>query len=191
MDLSVLQTALLPRVGAERFLPPQIYIREEMEQAAKEILANGSTTLTVFSGTPGIGKSIVSFLLTLFKVWNRLVDSAIYLRHVEGTGELTSAFFMTRNENGSIKIRFNRDIEFDNTTRNLPSTFIEMKAYGMHLSEDKFFVVVDRPKSDAYHDLKQLNLGCTSGGGMRLKSSFAGETFNVVMGAWKKETLEA
>ena len=122
MDLSVLQTALLPRVGAERFLPPQIYIREEMEQAAKEILANGSTTLTVFSGTPGIGKSIVSFLLTLFKVWNRLVDSAIYLQHVEGTGELTSAFVMTRNENaGSIKIRFNRDVEFDNIKRN-PST---------------------------------------------------------------------
>ena len=53
MELSVLQTALLPRVGAERFLPPQIYIREEMEQVAKEILANGSTTtLTVFSGSP-------------------------------------------------------------------------------------------------------------------------------------------
>lgn len=62
------------------FLPNKIFVREEMETAFRELLINGSDVCTVFSGSPGIGKSVLTFLLVLYSVWKNN-EKAVYIRY--------------------------------------------------------------------------------------------------------------
>jgi len=68
MELEFLQRAFKPNDDnefVERLFPPQVVIREEMETAFKEMFNNGVDSLTMFSGIPVIGKSILMFLVVL------------------------------------------------------------------------------------------------------------------------------
>lgn len=96
VDLTFLRNALRPKDDedfVEQFLPARIFIREEMETAFKELINNGSNTTTVFSGSPGIGKSVLLFLVVLYRVANRR-ERAVYIRRTDESAELVSMFVM-------------------------------------------------------------------------------------------------
>ena len=96
VDLTFLHNALRPNdddAFVEQFLPARICIRKEMENAFKELIKNGSNTTTVFSGSPGMGKSVLMFLVVLYRVANRR-ERAVYIRRTDESAELVSMFAM-------------------------------------------------------------------------------------------------
>jgi len=192
LSLAFLRDALQPRDKGdfvERFIPEQIFIREEMENAFRELLNNGYDTLTVFSGSPGIGKSILMFLVVLYRVAHRH-ERAIYLRRTDETAELVSFFAMEyNNDDHMVRIRFNREgrrgIDTSLENDNLRDSF-----EGVKWSSPSIVDAVDGPKSPELTRFSKLTYGCTSGVGITIKHHMAKSTFNVVMSGWKKEDLE-
>ena len=192
LSLAFLRQALRPKDTSgdfvERFLPTQIYIREEMENAFKELLNNGVDTSTVFSGSPGIGKSILMFLVVLYRVACRH-EKAIFIRHTNDFTELVSIFAMEHsNDDNTVHIRFNRECSrnIDTAAANdqLRSSF-----EGVKWTSSSIVDAVDGPKATALTNFSKLTYGCTSGEGIRIKHHMAKTTFNVVMAAWKVDDL--
>lgn len=171
----------------ELFFPRHIFVREEMETAFRELIHNGTDTTTIFSGTPGIGKSILMFLVVLHKVVHDDLK-AVYIRFVEDPKELVSKFLMQRQQNGSIDIRYTRKGE-----RQVDSAaeYVALrKAFeGLEWDDLSILGAVDGPKSDQFTRYSLINYGCTSGSGIRIAHHMAGRTFNVVMGAWTVDAL--
>ena len=191
LELGWLRSALQPKKNVaglvEELIPERIIIREEMETAFKELLHNGYNTLTVFSGSPGIGKSILLFLVALYRVVTKN-DKVVYLRRADDTDELVSIFAMEYKEN-HVFIRFSREV-----SRTLDAAVkYESLRYcfdGVSWTDPSIVGVADGPKSPEFSRFSKLTYGCTSGGGIRIKHHMVGKTFNVAMGGWKKEDLE-
>lgn len=193
VELEFLRQAFKPKDNdefVERLIPERIFIREEMETSFKELLSNGVDTLTVFSGSPGIGKSILMFLVVLYRVAVRH-ERVIYMRRVDNCIELMSEFSMEYNYSTSkVDVRFTREasrsidmaVEHDNLR----------KAFEPEVRWTSPTIVdaVDGPKSTEFTRFSKLTYGCTSGPGIDIKHHMVDTTFNVVMSAWTKEILQ-
>lgn len=181
MDLTFLVSVLRPGGAAFKdFLPNKIFVREEMETAFRELLNNGSDVCTVFSGSPGIGKSVLTFLLVLYSVWKNN-EKAVYIRHVEESSELVSVFAMHRLENGLVQIRFDRELS---RALNIPILYDTLRGSFEGVKwTSRMVAAVDGPPSTQLTNYSKVTIGCTCGAGIRIKDHMVGLTFNVVMGA--------
>ena len=193
MELQFLREAFKPKNGnefVEKFIPEHVVIREEMETAFKVLLSSGNDTTTVFSGSPGIGKSILMFLVVLYRVVVRH-EKVIYMRRTDESKELMSEFAMEYTVSTStINARFTREasrsidmaVEHDNLRKAFEPA--------VRWTSDSIVDAVDGPKSEEYTRFSKLSYGCTSGAGIHIKHHMAASTFNVVMGGWTKDSLQ-
>lgn len=193
MELEYLRLAFQPAGNdsfVERLIPERIVIREEMETSFKELLSNGNDTTTVFSGSPGVGKSILMFLVVLYRAAVRH-EPAIYMRRTDNNKELMSEFAMKYNVSTSkLDVRFTREasrsidmaVEHDNLRKAFQPA--------VRWTNPTIVDAVDGPKSHEFTRFSLLSYGCTSGAGINIKHHMAESTFNVVMGAWTEESLQ-
>jgi hypothetical protein len=150
LDLSFLRAALKPSGDEpfeEKFLPKSVFIREEMETAVKELLRNGSKA-TVFSGSPGIGKSVLTFLVSKFAMKR--------LTLADGSTSYSS-----------IEIRFTRDSSRSgNIAREYEQLRGSFTADGVKWTNASIVAEFDGPKSGALTNYSMFSYGCTSGAGI-------------------------
>jgi hypothetical protein len=108
LDLAFLKPIVAPD-GIERFFPAELrmFMRQEMVHVFKELVKKNRKQRQVLIGSPGVGKSLLSFLVALYRVFKE-GKVAVYIRKTSNTQEPTSVFFMTKNIDGSISIRSNR-----------------------------------------------------------------------------------
>lgn len=194
MDLAVIREFFAPKDGdnygfEELFFPKCIFVREEMETAFKELLHNGNNTLSVFSGSPGIGKSLVMFLVILYRATVKH-EKTLYVRRTDLGHELVSCIVFDYNkEENNVRVRFTRIVDREQP---LTTVYRHMRSSfeGVHYLHPSIVAAVDGPKSPEFNNFSRLNYGCTSGGGIKIFDHTVGYTFNIVMGGWKREDLE-
>jgi hypothetical protein len=83
IDLTSLKAALRPKEEPrfdETFIPDRIYMRAEMQQLFRELVSD-AMYMKVFSGSPGIGKSILLFLVAIFRTWTEENRKVLYEVH--------------------------------------------------------------------------------------------------------------
>lgn len=192
LDLSFLQQALRPKDSedfVEEFLPRKVYIRTEMENAFRELVNQGPHTTTVFSGSPGIGKSVLLFLIVLYRAAKK-GEKATYIRRTDESKELelVSTFVMEYKDTNVVHVRFNRElprrVDLAEENDKLRGSF-----KGIKWTNANIVNAVDGPKSKDLDKFSKMTYGCTSGAGIKISDHMSKSTSNVVMGGWKKSTL--
>ena len=173
----------------EMFFPSHIFVRQEMETAFRELAFRGTDTTSILSGSPGIGKSVLMFLVVVYQVVHTDMK-AVYVRFVEDPQEPVSKFLIQRQADGSVEVRYTRK---GDRSGNIASEYFALRGEfdNLEIDDPKIIGAVDGPKSDQFTRYTYLNYGCTSGCGIRIKHHMAAATFNVVMGAWTVESLRS
>lgn len=194
MDVSFIRNSLKVSDGDEPlevdFIPERLFIRQEMETGFNELLQQSRAV--IFSGSAGIGKSVLLFLIVMYRVWKN-DEKAIYYRMVDDPAEFISAFAMQRCSDGKIEVQFARNllrspvIDYYNSLREA----FEHIPGAPRRTSSKLLAAVDGPKSEEFVNYSKLKYGCTSGAGFRIKHQNINTIVNVVMGAWTRDALKS
>jgi hypothetical protein len=194
MDLRSLRNALFPANEpdfVESFIPPSLYVRSEMRQAFAELIPDLVYT-KVFSGSPGIGKSILLILVAIYRAWTEDNRKITYLRYTKSTAEDATVFAMQRVAPGFVEIRFNRFIRkkfvpelmaFGRSTLSFmpafPDNHVDLRAF------------VDGPTTQQAYRYGGCRYFCTSGSGMKVTNELNGTVENIVMGGWLRDSMKS
>lgn len=200
--------AALSGLAAKRefFLSRQIYVRHEMEQLFREMQTREAARSHIVSGSPGIGKSLVFFLVAIFRAATK-EERVFYFRCTANAQEDASAFCLEKgSEENSVKINFTRSIEKkpDHTPGGLyNNAWDDLSLEGQLTNADDCVIMIDGVEPSLYNSFGPIYSLCTSGGGIRITSEMrAGErdfhddydptpsVTNIVMGAWSFDDLK-
>ncbi|KAL3906120.1 MAG: hypothetical protein SGILL_009402 [Bacillariaceae sp.] len=196
--------AALKDLSAERefFLSRQIFVRSEMEQLFRE-MQNGGARSHIVSGSPGIGKSLVFFLVAIFQAAKK-GERVLYFRCTANDQEAASTFLLEKgSEENLVNVHFTRTI--DKMAKDIPAIFREvlgdMSLQGR--SANNCMRMIDGVAPSLYNSFGVIYSLCASGGGIRITSEMrAGERHfhadydstrsmtNIVMGAWSFNDLK-
>ena len=195
MDLSAIRESvkLSDDIDDELFIPERVVVRGEMEMAFQELLQR-SYPLLIFSGSAGIGKSVLLFLVVLYRVWKNDAK-AIYFRMIDDGEELGSALALQKLCNRSVEVHFARNLRRSNTP--LDTYYNPLREALEHMdgaprrTSSKLVAAVDGPTSEELIKYSKLTYGCTSGPGFRIKHQNMNSVDNVVMSAWTKDSIES
>jgi hypothetical protein len=92
------------------FLPTKIYVRSCMQEIFNKIVqANNPQKYTIVFGSPGVGKSVLSFLAALCCACF-IKRQVLFLRKTSKDNEKISVFWITPQQNGTINVLFERSI---------------------------------------------------------------------------------
>lgn len=82
--------------GGDRFLPPRgtrLYVREEMVHTFTQLIDKRRKFCQVLIGSPGVGKSILLFLVALYRA-SVEQQKVLYIRKTKDSHEFVSAFYI-------------------------------------------------------------------------------------------------
>ena len=105
-----------PTKMKEQFFPKNsIYIRKEMCEVFQELTKMDRKLRQVLIGSPGVGKSVLIFLVALYRALYE-EKPVCFIRKTRDVGEFTSVFFMRKKdksdkENKEITIRYSRILQ--------------------------------------------------------------------------------
>jgi len=197
-------------LSAERefFLSRQLYVRSEMEQLFREMQKREAARSHIVSGSPGIGKSLVFFLVALFRAAKEQ-DRVLYFRCTANAQEDASAFLLEKGcEENSVNVLFTRTINkradnIINPVRIFNNVCDDLSLGGQSTNPDDCKIMIDGVAPSLYNSFGRIFSLCTSGGGIRITSEMrAGETdfhddydptpsvTNIVMGAWSFDNMK-
>ncbi|KAL3918165.1 MAG: hypothetical protein SGILL_004369 [Bacillariaceae sp.] len=195
IDLTALVAELQPPASpefVERFLPLKLFVRTEMRDVFNELRVERPWDCKVLSGSPGVGKSILLFLVALFRAKTEPTVSIGYMRHVDDPGELLSAFIMKgRTGESLVDISFDRELQknmlpYQNYSR------MQHSFPSLTFKDPTIRLFVDGPKVDDTFSLySSVKYFCTSGKGVRIKNHMRKTVTNIVLGGWKLEDLKS
>mmetsp|Transcript_3734 Transcript_3734/g.8983 ORF Transcript_3734/g.8983 Transcript_3734/m.8983 type:complete len:635 (-) Transcript_3734:340-2244(-) len=122
LSLQILDSIRIPKDVVEYFdfLPQRIYIREEMQTVFNKLVRavekKRKGKHTVVFGSPGIGKSVLSFLAVLCYVFFGQEGDlpVLYLRKTTKKNEKISVFYITKRNDGNLSIEFDRYVKWEN-----------------------------------------------------------------------------
>ena len=200
--------AVLKDLSAEKefFLSRQLYVRNEMEQLFREMQMREAARSHIVTGSPGIGKSLVFFLVAIFRAAKEQ-KRMFYFRCTANAQEDASSFFLEKGtEENSVHVHFTRTIEKVNETNISPPGLFKKALFDLSLegqSTRDLVIMIDGVEPSLYNSFGRIFSLCTSGGGIRITSEmWAGETnfhadydptpsvTNIVMGAWSFDDLK-
>ena len=161
LDLNFFDDLRAQGAGAEVFLPKTIYIRKCMKLIfglAANDLRGPCTGKRALIGSPGVGKSVLFFLMALNKARHTPV---VYFRRTSNAKD-RSLFFMNANEDGTVRIVFTRKL-LGSTNSMAILDFLENQN---HFHQNTYYRFVDGPKhgENTYTFNRDLDYFCTSGG---------------------------
>jgi hypothetical protein len=81
-----------------------------MVNVFKELIKSSRKKRQVLIGSPGVGKSLLLFLVALYRAY-REGKTVVYIRKTTSTFELISLFYITKKDDSSITIHYNRTIK--------------------------------------------------------------------------------
>ena len=192
LDLSFLDDLRLPK-NKEKFLSPEkIYVRncmrqifglfvEDVTETAEGGKMRPDTRTTAFIGSPGVGKSILSFCAALYQAQT---TNVIYYRRTKSLSERASVFVMSPGKSaGKVTVWFNRKLllrgkEGLDVFSNEVERFV--------IPRDQYYAYIDGPR----YDNNENTLGgmydylCTSGGMPGYKDEEVGKRLWILDG-WK------
>lgn len=179
----------------EEFFPETLYVRKEMCEVFGELTKSDRKQQQILIGSPGVGKSVLLFLVALYRVLSDGIP-AIFVRKPKNAQELTSVFYMKKLDNSSIRFFYDRNVERRVTVYDAFS-FILSKYENIHtkavvpIRDDAFLLYIDglhegdAELGDPHHYLS------TSGGHDAPQGEFARKASLVVLGGWSEASLEA
>jgi hypothetical protein len=91
IDLGFLAPMLATAGSRDMFFPKSIYVRKEMCEVFKELIKSDRKRKQIMIGSPGVGKSILLFLVALYRTLYE-DKPGCFIRKARDSEELTSAF---------------------------------------------------------------------------------------------------
>ena len=186
-------------LGHHEFLPNKIYVRECMQDIFSQIVqANDLSKYSVVFGSPGVGKSVLSFLAALCCVYF-IKKPVLFLRKTTKKKELISVFWMTLND-GRLSVEFDRSVTRKNKLQLIHDKMIELifaddiKAGNIDKARNPspyFRTVCDGPRHGHDDHVGDSDL-VTSGGYKTPKDEACTEINSLPLSAWtQKEVIQA
>jgi hypothetical protein len=197
------------RMEDEPFFPNRIYVRNNMRKIFGLLFKDVGTEEpefhpTVLIGSPGVGKSVLFFLATLYrcskKTSNKCVNTNIYFRWSRFDNRV-SVFIIFRDEDQKdgerkVHVLFTRSLdetrckESDGGLADL-TLFLERH---LHIEREHYFTFIDGPNYTEKHKTMDgcYDYFCTSGGIPVFKNSLWGKARRWMLNGWtKEEALQA
>jgi hypothetical protein len=181
------------------FLPPNIYVRECMQdifalflrditgpvERAGQIMPRlePCTIRTILNGSPGIGKSVLFFLAALLHARNMIT---VYYRRTE-MSDYISVFVMMPCPDKKIQVFFSNTLSKNEITDLTGLDASLRETIGIH--REKYFAFVSGPRHDDSHNtlFKTYDYLCTSGRHPSFKSDEIGHWHSWTLDGWSKE----
>jgi hypothetical protein len=185
-----LSTCLASLKVEDDFLPSSLYVRDCMRYIFE--LFSNDTALTprnnhrrVLLGSPGIGKSVLFFLVALKKAHDSNVP-VLYLRKTREELNI-SIFLMKKDGDGKVSVFFCRTMR--KITATIPTLFLIFE----RVLDSHFYTWIDGPRHDDRDDTLQNSYDylCTSGGHPSPKNSELAKYIWLLDGWRKAETVAA
>ena len=183
LELDFLNTLRAEDNAEAEFLPKAIFKRECMKLIFD--LANNDTRgpckgKRALIGSPGVGKSVLFFLVALIKACNTPV---VYYRKTRNANDC-SLFFMNVTKDKKVRIVFTRNFPVGNDSRTILN-FLNMQ----QIDVNSYYTFVDGPK---YTERKEIFSGffdyfCTSGGYPLPKQEEQEHDRLWILDAWTKD----
>lgn len=199
LDMSTLSQKLCGNYK-EAFLPStRVYVRQEMIYVFKQLTAERSQDEDVISqvliGSPGVGKSILCFLVAIWQAMRG--NQVVYWRKTSQQNEHISVFVLDRLNEDTTKVRFkfNREIK-SGYLRYLHETWL-CPLLGREPEYDQLekglCVIVDGPNHTDTKDTfdGKVHYLCTSGGHPMPRNEAEYSMEIVALGGWEKKPLES
>ena len=188
IDLSFLKELILIGEDEKFLVGDKIYVRDCMRKISrlfqKDVECNkkGGRYATAFIGSPGVGKSVLCFLLALYQAQTK---SVVYYRCTGSDGENVSLFVMTpARDKNHVHVWFNRNMERTFTIDDIQwdvKTFIPRETCYVHIDGPRY----DDKENTLYGMYDYL---CTSGGFRLFKSEETGKRLWILDG-WKEDEV--
>jgi len=191
IQLDCLKTISLPK--KELFFPDSIYIRVEMCQVFRELTKKNRKERQILIGSPGVGKSILLFLVALHRAVEEGIPT-VFFRKTKNPQEFTSVFFMKKMDDSHVQVFFNRTVQ-NHVTVYEATEFVVSKYIGNYensmvpIQQGRCLLYIDGlHESDP--DLQQPHhYLSTSGGYDAPHGESARHATIVVLGGWSKVQL--
>lgn len=107
------------------FLPTKIYVRDCMQEIFNKIVwASNPNKYCIIFGSPGVGKSVLSFLAALCFVRYEK-KPLLFLRKTTKKTENISVFWITPDSNGKLKVEFSRMVRNTNKLQTVHEQMLE------------------------------------------------------------------
>ena len=195
MDLTFLDPLRL--LGQEDvFLPKKLFIRNCMKTVFEEFRKDATNSdkrptkfHTVLIGSPGVGKSILFFLASLYQAQYSYV---VYYRRTTVENSI-SLFIMVPHEADSVRVWFTRDLLTFRKGGAIADIQVKLldfnKQYDGDLRVDNVYTYVDGPRyTDARDTLEgSCDYFCTSGGHPPPRPERLGAFRFLVLSGWNEE----
>ena len=187
--------------GMEEFLPTgSIYLRQACIDTFNELTKANRTFQQVLIGSPGVGKSVLLFIVALYQAAVKKVR-VIYVRKTTVPEEDTSAFLIEPESSNAdtkkVSVRFAREIDVEHSVKDVEAYIVDSYTQSSHNEhkrlkvQQKALLFVDGVnEGDPDLGFKKYNYLCTSGGHDGPKSEQQHSLSIVILNAWEKETLK-
>lgn len=193
LDLSVLND--LRTQDEELFLPTKIFVRECMHDTFNELFRTPKRRFNIVFGSPGVGKSVLSFLAALCMASIRPERPVLFMRKTKWSSGSISVFWIQKSSvDGQVDVYFDRGVDEGNT---LNDVAIAMKTVGFLNDMNKvresmphIRAISDGPRHD--DKLDQGGPGAdlvTSGGYPPPKDEQIGSFHSLPVTAWTLEEM--
>ena len=100
--------------SVEKFFPKSqqssIYVRQEMADVFCELTKTNRKPTQVLIGSPGIGKSLLLFIVALYRARNEQNAVVVYLRKTRRPRELTSVFVISAKTADQLQVSYSRTL---------------------------------------------------------------------------------
>lgn len=177
------------RITANRFdfLPTEIYVRDCMQEIFHKIVEfNDVKKYCVIFGSPGVGKSVLSFLAALCFV-HYIRKPLLFLRKTTKKTEDISVFWITPQNDGKLKVEFDRQVdntnELQNVHRKIIRRVLDNDLNRVRNHNDHLRSICDGPRHRDADHVGSSDL-VTSGGYEDPKDEAMDEIYALPLSAW-------
>jgi hypothetical protein len=200
LGLKALDPLRTTAAGRYEFLPEKIYVRDCMQEIFNTLVqeTNSPGKYCIVFGSPGVGKSVLSFLAALCCAYFIKIPVLFLRKTVIAKMELISVFWIKLNERGELIVDFDRCVGSRHKLILIHNKILQ-HVYADEIKADKmarpipgfFRCICDGPclGDDDHVDSSDL---VTSGGYKAPKDAARGEIIALPLSAWtQKEVIQA
>jgi hypothetical protein len=177
------------------FVPKKIYVRPEMQLMFNGLLtkSNPAENKTILTGSPGIGKSVLLFLVALrYQLLSEVKDNfkVAYIRKVDDEPAVSLFLMEPGDQPSTVRVVFSRAIRKEDYA-SLFEMWNEFRGYTEALEAEDYLEFIDGPRHHEKLDLinNDFRFLCTSGGYPPRHQSEIMSTEVKILSGWAEDTI--
>jgi hypothetical protein len=183
--------------GLEMFLPKCIYVRKEMCDVFAELTKASRRQKQILIGSPGVGKSILLFLVALYRAETEK-KPCLFIRKTRNSQELLSVFVITKHQSaaaGALTVFHDRDVDKTLRAQDILKETLRLlfnktpREAARSILNDDFLVFLDGIHQGSDDLIMPHHYLSTSGGFDTPQGESAMYSTLVVLGGWQKKAL--